>query len=135
MKLATAALAALAVALPSLTAMAEKLPPQRVFESPDLSGPRARGVKLSPDGKAVTYIKTRADDLLVTDLWIADVAGGEPRMLLDGKTLAPENRELSEAEKARRERAGVATRGVVDYSWDEQGKLILAPVEGRPVGL
>ena len=127
MKLAAAALAALLVALP---AMAEKLPPQRVFDSPDLSGPRARGVKLSPDGKAVTYIKTRADDLLVTDLWIADVAGGEPRMLLDGKKLAPENRELSEAEKARRERAGVSTRGVVDYEWDSQGKLILAPVEG-----
>jgi len=127
MKLAAAALAALLVALP---AMAEKLPPQRVFDSPDLSGPRARGVKLSPDGKAVTYIKTRADDLLVTDLWIADVAGGEPRMLLDGKKLAPENRELSEAEKARRERAGVSTRGVVDYEWDSQGKVILAPVEG-----
>ncbi|MCW5761601.1 MAG: DPP IV N-terminal domain-containing protein, partial [Phenylobacterium sp.] len=127
MKLLAAALAALIAATP---AMAERLPPQRVFDSPDLSGPRARGVKLSPDGKAVTYIKTRADDLLVTDLWIADVAGGEPRMLLDGKTLAPEARELSEAEKARRERAGVATRGVVDYAWDSQGKLILAPVEG-----
>ncbi|WP_293676812.1 S9 family peptidase [uncultured Phenylobacterium sp.] len=127
MNVAAAVLAAFVVALP---AMAEQLPPQRVFDSPDLSGPRARGVKLSPDGRAVTYIKTRADDLLVTDLWIAEVAGGEPRMLLDGKALAPENRELSEAEKARRERAGVATRGVVDYSWDSQGKLILAPVEG-----
>ncbi|WP_293903761.1 S9 family peptidase [Phenylobacterium sp.] len=127
MKLAVAALAAFLVALP---AMAEKLPPQRVFDSPELSGPRARGVKLSPDGKAVTYIKTRADDLTVTDLWIADVAGGEPRLLLDGKSLAPEARDLSEAEKARRERAGVATRGIVDYEWDRQGRVILAPVEG-----
>ena len=93
MKFATAALAALlaaplaALPIGALQAMAEKLPARRVYDSPDLSGPRARGVKLSPDGKAVTYIKTRADDLLVTDLWIADVAGGEPRMLLDGKTL------------------------------------------------
>jgi dipeptidyl-peptidase-4 len=127
MKLVTAALAALLVAAP---AMAEKLPAQRIFESPDISGPRAKGVKLSPDGKSVTYIKTRADDLTVTDLWIADVAGGEPRLLLDGKQLAPAERELSEAEKARRERAGVATRGVVDYAWDDLGKVILAPVEG-----
>jgi dipeptidyl-peptidase-4 len=127
MKLAAAALAALLAAAP---AMAEKLPAQRIFESPDISGPRARGVKLSPDGKSVTYIKTRADDLTVTDLWIADVAGGEPRLLLDGKQLAPADRELSEAEKARRERAGVATRGVIDYAWDDQGKAILAPVEG-----
>jgi dipeptidyl-peptidase-4 len=127
MKLAVAALAALLAAAP---AMAEKLPAQRIFESPDISGPRAKGVKLSPDGKSVTYIKTRADDLTITDLWIADVSGGEPRLLLDGKQLAPAERELSEAEKARRERAGVATRGVVDYDWDDQGKLILAPVEG-----
>ncbi len=136
MKLATAALAALfaaplsALPIGAFQAMAEKLPAQRVYDSPDLSGPRARGVKLSPDGKAVTYIKTRADDLLVTDLWIAEVAGGEPRMLLDGKTLAPAPRELSEAETARRERAGVSTRGVVDYEWDSLGKVILAPVEG-----
>ncbi|WP_296598631.1 S9 family peptidase [Phenylobacterium sp.] len=127
MKLAPAALAALLVAAP---VMAETLPPQRIFESPDISGPRAKGVRLSPDGRSVTYIKTRADDLTVTDLWIADVAGGEPRLLLDGKKLAPAERELSEAEKARRERAGVATRGVVDYAWDQLGKLILAPVEG-----
>lgn len=123
-------LAALAAALVAGAAVAEQLPPKRVFESPDLNGPRARGVKLSPDGKSVTYIKVRADDLTVTDLWIADVAGGEPRMLIDGKTLAPEARELSEAEKARRERAGVATRGVVDYEWDDQGRVILAPIEG-----
>ena len=127
MKLATAALADLLVAAP---AMAEKLPAQRIFESPDISGPRARGVKLSPDGKSVTYIKTRVDDLTVTDLWIADVAGGEPRLLLDGKQLAPAERELSEAEKARRARAGVATRCVVDYAWDDLVKVILAPVDG-----
>lgn len=123
-------IAAVAATLVAGVAAAEQLPPKRVFESPDLNGPRARGVKLAPDGRAVTYIKVRADDLTVTDLWIADVAGGEPRLLIDGKKLASEARELSEAEKARRERAGVATRGVVDYAWDDQGRLILAPVEG-----
>jgi dipeptidyl-peptidase-4 len=122
--------AALAAALLAGLAQAAPLPPQRIFDSPDISGPRARGVQLSPDGKSVTYIKTRADDLGISDLWIASVAGGEPRMLVDGKKLSPPARELSEAEKARRERAGVATRGVVNYSWDEQGYLILAPVEG-----
>ncbi|MEW5684380.1 MAG: S9 family peptidase [Pseudomonadota bacterium] len=124
------AIAAAAALLATVPAMAEQLPAKRIFESPDISGPRARGVKLSPDGKSVTYIKTRADDLTISDLWVADVAGGAPRLLLDGKKLAPPERELSEAEKARRERAGVATRGVVDYAWDSQAKVILAPVEG-----
>jgi dipeptidyl-peptidase-4 len=123
-------LAAAAAVLATAPALAAQLTPARVFESPDLNGPRAKGVKLSPDGKSVTYIKVKADDLKITDLWIADVAGGEPRLLLDGRKLAPDTRELSEAEKARRERAGVATRGVVDYAWDDQGRFILAPVEG-----
>ena len=114
----------------SSSAQAQALPPERVFASPPISGPVARGVALSPDGKSVTYIKTKADDLQVTDLWIADVAGGAPRMLIDGRKLAPAPKELSEAEKARRERAGVSTRGVTAYEWDEQGRYILAPVEG-----
>lgn len=111
-------------------AQAGQIPPERVFASPPISGPVARKVALSPDGKAVTYIKTKADDLQMADLWIADVDGGAPRMLIDGRRLAPEAKELSEAEKARRERAGVSTRGIIEYQWDEQGRFILAPVEG-----
>ncbi len=123
-------LAALVLMIAAPAAFAERLPPGRVFESPDISGPRAQGAKMSPDGKVVTYIKTRADDLMISDLWIADAAGSEPRLLIDGKKLAPAERDLSDAEKARRERAGVATHGVVDYTWDRQGRLILVPVEG-----
>jgi dipeptidyl-peptidase-4 len=112
------------------TASAESLTLERVYASPDLSGPRARGVKLSPDGSAVTYMKAKVTDARMTDLWIAEVAGGEPRLLIDGGKLIPEGRVLSEAEKSRRERQGIQTRGVVNYAWDDQGRFILAPVEG-----
>lgn len=111
-------------------AQAEKLTPERVFADPDLSGPIARGVKVSPDGSAVTYLRAKADDQRMTDLWIADVKGGDPRLLIDARTLAPKDKVLSEAEKSRRERQGVQTRGVVDYAWDDQGRFILVPVEG-----
>ncbi len=111
-------------------ARAEALTLERVYASPDLSGPRARGVKLSPDGKAVTYMKAKVSDARTTDLWIAEVAGGEPRLLIDGGKLIPQGRVLSEAEKSRRERQGIQTSGVVNYAWDDQGRFILAPVEG-----
>ncbi|MFI4950067.1 MAG: S9 family peptidase [Caulobacterales bacterium] len=111
-------------------AHAEVLTPQRVFASPDLSGPHARGVKLAPDGSAVTYLKAKADEVDVTDLWIADVKGAAPRMLIDGRALSAGGHELSEAEKSRRERLGLKNQGVVEYGWDEQGKYILAPVQG-----
>ncbi len=72
MKLAAAALAAFLVALP---AMAEKLPPQRVYDSPDISGPRARGVKLSPDGKTA-YVTSEVASL-VHVVALADAKGGK----------------------------------------------------------
>ncbi len=112
------------------TAFADRLTPERVVSDPGLSGSVARGVQLSPDGKSVTWIKPRAEDQRITDLWIADLGGGEPRLLIDAMSLIPKNRTLSEQEKTRRERQGVQTTGIVDYQWDEAGKSILAPVEG-----
>src|SRR6476646_271573 len=100
-------LAAVAATMSLNLAQAAVLTPERVYAAPDLSGPLARGVALAPDGTAVTYLKAKADDVDVTDLWIADVAGGAPRVLVDGRALAPAERELSEAEKSRRERLGL----------------------------
>ncbi|HPA38060.1 MAG TPA: S9 family peptidase, partial [Phenylobacterium sp.] len=70
-------------------ASAEKLTAERVYAAPDLSGPRARGVSLSPDGTLVTYLKAKADDPRMTDLWAADVTGGDPRLLIDARALIP----------------------------------------------
>lgn len=115
----------------SSPALAEKLTPERIFADPSLSGPSAKGVALSPDGKRVTYLKAKPDAANVQDLWAADVKGGEPYRLIDSAALSSGNKELSEAEKARRERARVAaTRGIVEYSWDKQGRFILAPLDG-----
>lgn len=122
--------AVLVASMSVATAQAEILTPERVYASPDLNGPQARGVALAPDGSAVTYLKAKPDDVDVSDLWIADVAGGPPRMLIDGRALSAGKGELSEAEKSRRERLGLKSRGVVEYGWDEQGRYVLAPVEG-----
>ena len=103
---------------------------ERVFSNPSLSGPVARGVSLSPEGELVAFLRSREDDVDVLDLWAAPVAGGEPFKLIDARALVPDAGELSEAEKARRERMRISQRGVVEYSWDEQGRYILAPLEG-----
>ena len=81
----TALAAVLALTSP---AMAEKLTPQRVFADPSLSGPTAKGVALSPDGKRVTYLKGKAEAANVQDLWAADVKGGEPYRLIDSAALS-----------------------------------------------
>lgn len=119
-----------AFALPA--AAQERLTPERVFSDPSLNGPSARSVTLSPDGELVAYLLPREDDVDVLDLWAAPVAGGEPFRLVDARALVSEEEagELSEAERARRERMRISQRGVVEYSWDDQGRFILAPLEG-----
>lgn len=125
----TAAMAqeAAATAAPAQSAI---LTPERVFANPSLSGPVAKGVSLSPDGELVAFLRSRPDDVDVQDLWAAPTGEGEPFKLIDARALVPDAGELSEAEKARRERMRISARGVVEYSWDEQGRYILAPLEG-----
>ncbi len=125
-----AALAALAVTASASPASAPRLTPERVFADPDLSGPTARGVQISPDGRLVTFLRAKPDDQTVQDLWAQPVAGGEARRLIDANALEPKGQELSEAEKARRERQRISSKGVVEYRWDEAGRRILVPAGG-----
>ncbi|AQR62284.1 peptidase S9 [Brevundimonas sp. LM2] len=124
-----------ALALTAGSALAQSanpavLTPERVFANPGLNGPVAQGVSLSPDGELVAFLRARQDDVSVLDLWAAPTGAGEPFKLIDARALVPDAGELSEAEKARRERMRISQRGVVEYSWDEQGRYILAPLEG-----
>ena len=103
---------------------------ERLFASPSLSGPTPSGIKYSPDGKRVTFLKAREDDGSRYDLWQFDVATGEQSMLVDSQLLEPEDVELSEEEKALRERKRIAGRkGIVSYDWGT-ANTILVPIGG-----
>lgn len=129
--LAAALLAASVLAGPAPgSALAEVLTPERTFAAPDLSGPTARGVQFSPDGRLVTFLRAKPEDRTTLDLWAVPTAGGEPHRLVDARTLEPKDARLSEAEQSRRERQRISNQGVVDYTWDEQGRSILVPLNG-----
>jgi len=127
----TAAGAAIAL---SATAQAQTTPRpltlERVFAAPSLTGSAPRGLKLSPDGRLVTLLRNRADDLERYDLWAIDPATGAARMLIDSKALGS-GAALSEAEKMQRERARIGNlKGIVDYLWSPNGQSILVPLDG-----
>ena len=112
--------------------MADKPPLtiERLYASPSLSGPRPQAVKYSPDGKRVAFLKARENEAARFDLWQFDVATGEQSMLVDSKLLEPEEVELSEEEKALRERKRIAGRkGIVSYDWGT-ADTILVPIGG-----
>ncbi|HPF22571.1 MAG TPA: DPP IV N-terminal domain-containing protein [Hyphomonas sp.] len=113
-----------------MTHAPDSLPLERLYASPSLSGPVARMVKYSPDGRRVTFLKSRPDDQSRFDLWQYDLKTGQQGMLVDSLLLEPEQVELSEEEKALRERKRIAgSTGIVDYSWGTPD-TILVPLGG-----
>ncbi len=121
------------VASPALAQIAPPAQPltlERIFASPALTGNAPRALKLSPDGKLVTLLRNRSDDLQRYDLWAIDPATGQARMLVDSKKLGS-GAELSEAEKMQRERARIGSlTGIVGYDWAADGKHLLVPLDG-----
>jgi dipeptidyl-peptidase-4 len=126
---ALAVLAAPAIADETMTEEPE-LTFERVFASPSLNGPAPRQAKLSPDGKYLTLLKNREDDLERYDLWGYDTATREWRMLVDSEAIGT-GRELSEDEKMQRERARVGNlKGIISYQWASDGSGVLVPLDG-----
>lgn len=108
-----------------------KLDFRRVFASPALNGPAPRGVQVSPDGRWLTLLKNRPEDRTRYDLWGYDRTTRRWAMLLDSQALSPAAA-LSEAEKMQRERQRISElTGIVDYSWSEDSKHLLVPLDGK----
>ncbi|MFN4184058.1 MAG: DPP IV N-terminal domain-containing protein [Hyphomonas sp.] len=105
---------------------APRLTPERLYASPSLSGTPPRAVRFSPDGKRVTFLKPRAEESARYDLWQFDVASGAQSLLVDSAFVDPAEIELSEEEKALRERKRIAgVRGIADYAWGTADTIIV----------
>ncbi|GAB3018691.1 S9 family peptidase [Bowmanella dokdonensis] len=123
----------LALLLMSLSAMAiepQTLTLERIFSSPSLEGGTPVKLKISPDASRVTFLKGKESDYERYDLWEYHIASGKTRRLLDSDTLHQGQEQLSDEEKARRERLRLHGSGIVDYQWSDDGKALLFPLAG-----
>lgn len=109
---------------------AKDLSIERIFESPSLDGNAPRNLQVSPDGQRVTFLRGKQEDYDQLDLWEYHIQSGETRMLFDSATLAQGDGELSDEEKARRERMRLSGSGIVSYQWSADGKALLFPLGG-----
>ncbi|HEX6832140.1 MAG TPA: DPP IV N-terminal domain-containing protein, partial [Rudaea sp.] len=116
----------------AVSAQAEQLTIDRIFGGGSLTGPAPNRLKIAPDGARVTFLRAKADDQNTFDLWEYNLRSGKTQMLVDSRRLAPDGEQLSDVEKARRERARTAGRhGIVDYVWAPDGRRLLFPLGGK----
>ena len=104
----------------------------RLFDAPALAGSTIVGLKISPDGSRVTYLKGKADDKDRLDLWEYNIHDKQARVLVDSKALAPKQEKLSDEELGRRERQRTAAlSGILEYTFAPSGDAVLFPLSGK----
>ena len=77
-----------------------------------------RSFRLSPDGEAVIFLRSRGGTDPVTCLWALDVATGDERLIADPAELGHAGATDDPVEKARRERARERAGGIVAFATD-----------------
>lgn len=114
----------------AISVQAKSLSLERIFDDPSLSGKSPVQLKFSPDGSRVTYLQGKTDDYNRYDLWEYNLEDNTNRVLVDSAELfsGPEN--LSDEEKARRERQRIFGKGILEYTWSTDGKALLFPLNG-----
>jgi dipeptidyl-peptidase-4 len=123
---------ALVVCAVAAGANAAELTIDRLFDAPALAGPTIVGLKISPDGSRVTYLKGKPDDKDRLDLWEYNLQDRVARLLVDSKALAPNTMKLSAEELGRRERQRTAAlSGILEYSFAPSGAALLFPLGGE----
>lgn len=106
----------------------QKLTVERVFQSPELDGSSVMNLQFSPEGSRLSFLKPKTENYEILDLWEYDLKTGQPKLLVDSNSL--KFSELSEAEKARRERQRISHQGIVEYYWSYDGQSLVFPAAG-----
>jgi dipeptidyl-peptidase 4 len=91
----------------------------------------ARTFTVAPDGSRVVFLRTKAGDDPFTCLWVLDVASGKERCVYDPREHGGVEAELTEAERARRERMRERARGVTAYACDRDVRRAVFVDGGR----
>jgi len=108
----------------------EQLTIDRLVASPSLDGPSVGKVKISPAGDHVAWLEGKQDAFRVQDLWIYAIESGARERLVDSRAITGGEEELSEVERARRERQRIYAEGIVDFAWSPSGEALMFGLGG-----
>ena len=87
----------------------------------------------APDGSRIVLLRSKTGADAVTCLWTADPATGALTLIADPVQLLSDGaaEELTETEKARRERSRQGAAGIVDYAVDAEASTAVFALSGR----
>ncbi|MFE3451455.1 prolyl oligopeptidase family serine peptidase [Nonomuraea sp. NPDC059194] len=88
-----------------------------------------RDFTVSPDGRRVVFLRSLGGEDQVNRLWTVDVSSGEERLVVDPG--AEPGAELSEAERAHRERTREYSHGITGYATDAAVTKAVYALNGR----
>src|SRR5690242_14894960 len=89
-----------------------------------------RSFQISPDGDRVAFLRSKGGDDPVNCLWVLDTGTGAERLVADPATLGG-GTDLTEQEKARRERVREQAAGIVAFASDSALTLAAFALAGR----
>ncbi len=92
-----------------------------------------RDVVVSPDGERVVFLRSRGGDDPINCLWVYDVADGTERLVADPIALQNEAgaKELTDGERARRERMRDGGGGIGSFATDAACKVTSFALDGE----
>jgi dipeptidyl-peptidase-4 len=99
-------------------------------ESRNFSRGAPRSVTVTPDGKAVLYLRSEARDRKQS-LYEMDVASGTERLVVAPESLDEAPEKLSPEERARRERMRITSSGLTAFELSKDGKTVVAALSGK----
>ncbi|MCJ8320377.1 MAG: S9 family peptidase [Colwellia sp.] len=114
----------------SFSTSAQELTIERIFSAPALNGPSPKSLKISPDGKRVTFLQAKEKDVNRYDLWEYNIEKSTTQLLVNADELFSGQVQLSDEEKARRERQRIYGTGIIEYLFSPTSKALLFPLNG-----
>ncbi len=105
----------------------------RIAQFPPPGWQIPRQIRLSPDGKLVTYLQNDAQgkgQSAEMTLFAFDLEKGQHRVLLRASDVVEKDRTMSREEELRRERQRKRITGVTSYAWAKKSNTMLLPVGG-----
>ncbi|MGQ0627501.1 MAG: DPP IV N-terminal domain-containing protein [Phycisphaerales bacterium] len=92
---------------------------------------RPRGIQPTPKGEVVFFMRSGPRSF-VQDLYLFDVTKGEERVFVTAQALlAGGEEQLTQEERARRERLRMTSRGISGFHLSPTGDRLLVPLSGR----